>query len=90
MDKHLSEEKFDKWKEEDFAPIKLTCNNLDMRLNYVTEKVDDVDLKIDAVLGDLSTKDAKASRTEGALWVMIPIVVLVLSLVVHMWRNGVS
>lgn len=88
MDKHLLEEEFNEWKEEEFAPVKLTCNNLDMRLDYVTKKVDDVDLKIDAVLGDLSTKNAKEFRIEGALWVMVPILVLVLSLVVHMWRNG--
>ena len=83
MKKYLTEEKFDEWREHDFKPVQDACHD-------ASKNIEDMDEKIDSLVDNAWHWRSRSARVEGAVWVMIPLMILSISLVVHIMRNGVS
>jgi len=97
MEEFLLEEKFNTWKKEDYERLvesvgNLPCKEANLRMQYMSKQVDkiegrfdDVDMKVDAVIGSQMEDKSRSFRIEGILYVLIPVIV---GLLIHLIRNG--
>lgn len=76
--RYLVEERFDTWRQMEFAPIQQHCVES-------KETMKDTGMKIDAVWGETHQNSKEIARHGGILWVVLAVMIILLGVVV---KNG--